>query len=95
LVKRAKSCQRGSVTQRQFHKLLNIIMSAQERDSPLFGWYYGNRHFLTQAILKAGIAIRKDKFPNPSRFKTKEKGFARIVEIEKKIKRRKKRQEKK
>ncbi len=72
LVKRAKNNQSGSITPEQFHKLLNIILSAQERTAPMFGWFYGNRHYLTESLHKAGITIRKEIFPNPSRFKTKE-----------------------
>ena len=92
LVKRAKSFQHGSITQHQFTRLLGSILAAQERTSPLVGWCYINRHYLRQALFKAGIAIRKDKFRNPSRFKTKETGFGRIVEIEHKIQKKIKRQ---
>ena len=66
LVKRAKSSQHCSITQRQFHRLLNIILSAQERTSLLIGWCYWNEKRLRQSLLKAEVTIRKDKIPLPA-----------------------------
>jgi len=91
LVKRAKTHQHGSITKKQFSRLLNIIMSAQERVSPLIAWCHWNEKRLRQSLLSAGITIRKDKIPNPSRFKTKERGLNRLASIEKKIQKRRKR----
>jgi hypothetical protein len=89
LIRLAKSRQRGTITLRQYIRLERKYVSSRpkRRAGLLVCWVYEHSRQLRSELAAQGVTVRPEKPGRFHPFKLVERGFARLSEIERKMKR--------
>lgn len=83
LVARARQFQHGTLTERQYERLLREYLRANKPiTDPLFGWFYGNRERLRHGLAREGITMRPPRVPRLHGYELSRSGFGRLRELE-------------
>jgi hypothetical protein len=84
LVRSARERQNGSLTARQYRRLLSVYLASQLPivEAPLACFFYGGVHSLQKALAAEGLSVRPPVYRHwKTPFRLKQKGWARLEEL--------------